>query len=191
MNETITSIGGVAVASCLVAAAMVGWPVAASSQALGSIEARAIECVKPSVPLGERSRCLEDVASAAGKEMVQKTNAFIGIAAVSCAHNVYEEWQKSLDHLAALWRVIDTQVGGATENSRFARLKQSIEMEILESRFAGADAALRNGGRYCRKYADAEYRRVLNDYRDPSFGFARDRARVGIDDVRSLPPIPD
>jgi hypothetical protein len=184
-------IAGIASSSCIVAVALTHLPLAASAQALGSIELRASECVKLSVQLSERPRCLEDAASAASKEMVQKTNAFIGIASVSCAYNVYIEWQESLDTLAAVWRVIDTQVGGPTESGRFARLKRSIEMEILESRFAGADAALRNGGRFCRKYADAEYRRVLNDYRDPSFGFARDRAKVGIDDVRALPPIPE
>jgi hypothetical protein len=123
--------------------------------------------------------------------MVEKTNAFLAIANISCAQNVYVEWQESLDALAAIWRVANTQTGSPTDNARFQRLKRSIEMDILESRFAGADAALRNGGRYCRKYADAEYRRVLNDYRDPAFGFARDRARVGIDDVRALPPISD
>jgi hypothetical protein len=51
-----------------------------------------------------------------------------------------------------------------------------------------ADAALSNGGRDCRKFADAEYRQIILDYRDPAYGYARDRAKVGIDDVRALPP---
>jgi len=176
-----------------------GWTVAAASwlaiaPALaqsGGMEIQAASCVQPSVTMAERPACLERLAVAASKAMVDKTNAFLAIASISCADNVYVEWQETLDALAAIWRVANTQTGSGAENARIQRLKRSIEMDILESRFTGADAALRNGGRLCRKYSDAEYRRVLNAYRDPAFGFARDRARVGIDDVRALPPIPD
>jgi hypothetical protein len=120
--------------------------------------------------------------------VVEKTNAFVTIATASCAYNVYQEWQEAISGMAAVWSTagaVYTRNGDAATLS----LSRSIEAQILESRFAVA-AALRNGGRFCRKYADAEYRGILSDFRSPEFGFARDRARVGIDDVRALPTLP-
>ena len=133
----------------------------------------------------EQVSCVDRQRAKALEEVVAKTNAFISIATVFCAHNVYAEWQDSLKPLASVWDY------AVAKGSPFSQLARTIEIEILESRFVVADAALRNGGRYCRKYAGAEYRQILQLYRDPAFAFARDRAKVGIDDVRALPKMDD
>jgi hypothetical protein len=117
--------------------------------------------------------------------MVAKANAFISVASISCPNNVYVEWQESIKPLSAIGNY------AAGKGGAYAHLTRKIDTDIIEGRFAVADAALRNGGRFCRKYADAEYRQILRDYRDPAFAFARDRARVGIDDVRALPKLED
>ena len=114
--------------------------------------------------------------------VVDKTNAFVTIATLSCADNVYQEWQESITGMAAVWSTAGA-IYARTREVAFFNLSQSIEMQILESRFAV-------GGRFCRRYADAEYRGILNDFRTPEYGFARDRARVGIEDVRALPALP-
>lgn len=131
------------------------------------------------------SRCLEQQRTKASEAVVAKTKEWMTLSMLSCPHNVYVEWQDSLKPLAALWDY------ASTSGAQHAPMARAIEVEIMESRFAVADAALRNGGRFCRKYADAEYRQILQSYRDPAFAFARDRARVGIDDVRALPKIED
>jgi hypothetical protein len=52
----------------------------------------------------------------------------------------------------------------------------------LEAQFAMADAYLEKG---CLDQADAIYRHVIDHYAGSSFTSARERARVGIDDVRA------
>lgn len=143
----------------------------------------AIDCKGTPIQL---LRCLEREQDRAADDLAVKTRAFVSTAEGPCTPGIYAEWQKSARELLGIRSVaeISTFAGGASTAGLLAR----IDHEMLESRFMVADAALRNAGPHCRKFADAEYRQIVLDYRDPAYGYARDRAKVGIDDVRALPP---
>lgn len=104
-------------------------------------------------------------------------------AGKDCEH---ADWNKAFESMQSLevlageiWQWAEAD---PSEAKTYLGLHNSVTDSALERIFALADLAFTHG---CLDRADGMYRHVVNRYTGSSFAAFRDRARIGIDDVRA------